>query len=129
MTITIDGSARQVPTLAFSAAIGQREGSFVLAPKAVIDDGLFDYLHVGALRRWELIRQFPGMLTGDLPKDHPKIWMGRCRYIHVRAEVPLIVHLDGELFSWPKDGLRDLEIRILPGALPISRRCIDIRKP
>src|SRR5207302_11102573 len=107
MTIDMDQSVRRLPTLALSVAIGRREGNFVLAPNALVDDGLFDYLHVGRLRRWELVRYFPGMITGDLPTGHPEIRRGRCRHVRLQAEGPLIVHLDGELFSRPEDNLRD----------------------
>jgi len=119
MTITIDGSVRQTPTLALTVAIGRREGNFVLAPHALVDDGLFDYLHAGCVGRWELLRHVPAMITGDLPTDHPAIWTGRCRHVGVQSETPLTVHLDGELFSRPEDSVRDLEIRILPAALKV----------
>jgi diacylglycerol kinase (ATP) len=120
MTIEIDGRGQRLPTLALSVAIGRREGNFVLAPNAVVDDGLFDYLYVGRLRRWELFRYFPGMITGDLPTGHPEIRTGRCRHVSLQSEGPLIVHLDGELFSRPEDGLCDLEIHILPAALRVQ---------
>jgi diacylglycerol kinase family enzyme len=120
MTIQIDDNVQRLPTLALSVAIGRREGNFVLAPNAVVDDGLFDYLHVGPLHRWELFRYFPGMITGNLPTDHPAIHSGRCRRVRLLAETPLIVHLDGELFSRPEDNLCDLEIRILPSALRVQ---------
>ena len=120
MTIQIDDDVQRLPTLALSVAIGRREGNFVLAPNAVVDDGLFDYLHVGPLRRWELFRYFPGMITGNLPTDHPAIRSGRCRHVRLCAETPLIVHLDGELFSRPEDNLRDLDIHILPSALRVQ---------
>ncbi len=45
MAIEIDGCAQRLATLALSVAIGRREGNFVLAPGALVDDGLFDYLH------------------------------------------------------------------------------------
>ncbi len=52
MTIRMDeGDERVVPTLALSLALGQREGNFVVAPNALLDDGLFDYSHAGPLRR------------------------------------------------------------------------------
>jgi diacylglycerol kinase family enzyme len=120
MTIQIDETIQHLPTLALSVAIGRREGNFVLAPHALIDDGLFDYLHVGSLRRWELFRYFPAMISGNLPTDHPVIRTGRCRRVNVHADTPLIIHLDGELFSRPQDGLCDLEIRILPAALRVQ---------
>jgi diacylglycerol kinase (ATP) len=119
MTVTIDGSVRQTPTLALTVAIGRREGNFVLTPHAQVDDGLFDYLHAGRIPRWELLRHVPGMITGNLPTDHPAIWSGRCRRVEVHSEAALTVHLDGELLSRPEDRLRDLEIRILPAALGV----------
>ena len=120
MTIEIDDDVRRAPTLALSVAIGRREGNFVLAPHALVDDGLFDYLQVGSLRRWELFRYFPAMISGNIPTDHPAIRTGRCRRVSLHADTPLIVHLDGELFSRPQDDLRDLEMRILPAALRIQ---------
>ena len=101
-------------------AIGRREGNFVLAPHALVDDGLFDYLHVGPLRRWELFRYFPGIITGNLPTNHPAIRTGRCRHVNLHAETPLIVHLDGELFCRPEDDGRDFDIHIMPAALRVQ---------
>jgi diacylglycerol kinase family enzyme len=121
ITATIDGDTRRAPTLAFSVAIGCREGNFKLAPEAAVDDGHFDYLQAGALPRWELLRYVPGMITGNLPQNHPALWRGRCRQVTLHSEDPLPVHLDGEVFCEPKDGIRDLDIRILPGALRVIR--------
>jgi diacylglycerol kinase family enzyme len=119
MTISIDGQVRQGPTLALTVAIACREGGFVLAPHAQLDDGSFDYLHAGRLRRWELLRFLPRMITGRLPTDHPAISFGRCREVQVQAGSALAIHSDGELFARPEDDIRTVEIRILPGALRI----------
>lgn len=118
MTVTLDGARRDLPTLAFSAALGRREGNFTLAPEAVLDDGLFDYLHAGPIGRLELLRYVPGMITGQLP-THPQLFRGRCREVKLSSEAPVPVHLDGEMFCVPKDGVRDLEVRLLPGALRV----------
>jgi diacylglycerol kinase (ATP) len=120
MEVSFDGKARRTPTFALTAAIAQREGNLMVAPHAVVDDGLFDYLHVGPMSRREILRYLPRLAMGrDLPADHPAIWMGRCREIQVRSEVPVIVHLDGEFFCLPEDGVRDLDIRLLPGRLRV----------
>jgi diacylglycerol kinase family enzyme len=119
MEVALDGIVRKVPTLALSVAIGRREGNFVMAPKAQIDDGLFDYVHAGKIPRWELLRFVPGMISGRLPENHPAVWMGRCRQVTLHSTAPVPVHLDGELFSEPENGLRDLAIHILPGRLRI----------
>jgi diacylglycerol kinase family enzyme len=120
MMLTIDGETRQGPTLALSVAIGRREGNFVVAPHAEVDDGLFDYLHAGALSRLGLLRYVPNMITGRLPTDDPLVSSGRCREVRVRSEAPLIVHVDGEFFCRPEDGLHEVEVRILPGALRVQ---------
>jgi diacylglycerol kinase family enzyme len=119
VVVTIDGDTRQTPTLALSVSIGRREGNFVLAPHAIVDDGLFDYMHAGPIPRWELLRYVPGMISGNLPVGHPALWMGRCRQVTVHSEAALPVHLDGELFSPPGGDLHDLDIRILPAALRV----------
>jgi diacylglycerol kinase (ATP) len=118
MVLSIDGEQSEMPTLAFSAALGRREGNFVLAPNAVLDDGLFDYLHAGPIGRLELLRYVPGMITGRLPA-HPHLRFGRCKQVQVESEAALPVHLDGEMFSVPRDNVRELEIRIMPGALRV----------
>lgn len=123
MDRTFDGEARTTPTLSMTLAIGRREGSFVVAPQAILDDGLFDYLHVGPLSRWEVLRFMPKLASGgQLPPDHPAIWQGRCKEATLSSEAPLIVHLDGEFFSRPEDNVRQLDIRMLPGALRVRRK-------
>jgi diacylglycerol kinase family enzyme len=122
MTVEFDDNKpRRVPTLALSLALGRREGNFVVAPNAVLDDGLFDYIHAGPLRRRNLLGFVPGLITGRLP-THPAVWMGRCHRVSVHAESALTVHIDGEFFSLPKDDVRDLEIELLPGRLRVLGR-------
>ena len=77
MTVQLDDAVRTVPTLALSLALGRREGNFVVAPQARLDDGLFDYVHVGPLRRRDLLAFVPGMITGQL-RQHPDVRMGQC---------------------------------------------------
>lgn len=118
MAVTLDGVRRDLPTLAFSAALGKREGNFTLAPEALVDDGLFDYLHAGPIGRLELLRYIPRMITGRLP-THPKLFRGRCQEVKLSSEAAVPVHLDGEMFCEPKDGVRELEVCLLPRALRV----------
>ncbi len=119
MTIAFDGQVRQTPTLALTVNLGRREGNFVMAPAAQLDDGLFDYVQAGKLRRWELLRFLPAIIAGSLPTHHPQIWTGQCRTVRVQAAEPLTVHLDGEFFCTPRDGIREMEVTMLPRALPV----------
>src|SRR5262249_5487964 len=119
VSVCVDGQTRQGPTLALTVAIGRREGNFVLAPDAAVDDGLFDCLHVSRLPRWQLVCYVPRMITGRLPTDHPALWVGRWRHVEVHCQEAVPGHLDGELFCRPEDGLGDFEIQILPGWLRV----------
>lgn len=120
VTLKLDGVPRDVLALVLSFAVGQREGGFPLALAAQLDDGLFDWLHVGDIRRWELVRYLPAMISGNLPKDHPKLHVGRCSQAKVCGDAPLCVHADGEMFSLAEDDIRDVEVELLPGRLLVE---------
>ena len=123
LSVRLDEGAEWTgPTLALSLALGRREGNFVVAPEAVLDDGLFDYLHVGALSRWQALRLLPRLFAGRLPQEHALLRMGRCRSAEVRSEEPLVVHLDGEMFCVPGDEVRELQVELRPRALRVLGR-------
>ena len=117
-----DGESRTTPTLGLSLALGRREGNFVVAPQALLDDGWFDYVHGGALSRGDLLVFMAEMAAQRLRTDHPQVRMGRCRRATLHSEAPLIAHTDGEFFCLPEDGLHDLEVELLPHALRVFRR-------
>ncbi len=121
MTLHIDDEpAWIVPTLLFSALIGKREGGFVMAPKAEVDDGLLDFVHAADLSRWEILQFLPRLALFGPPEIYPKVRQGQCRRLRLRSEAPLIVHTDGEFFCLPCDGINELEIEIMPSALPVT---------
>jgi diacylglycerol kinase family enzyme len=119
MTLHFDDQVCELPTLALSVAIGQREGNFLIAPEAKVDDGLFDYLHVSRLPRMELLCYLPGMITGRIPVHHPSVRAGRCRRLTLQSEAPLVAHVDGEILCRPEQRITALEARVLPGALAV----------
>jgi diacylglycerol kinase family enzyme len=120
LTIRYDDTELTLPTLAATVNVGVREGGFPVTPDAALDDGQFDYLHVSDAKRWQLARYLPALIAGTLPKDHPKIRMGRCTRASVRGDTPLCVHADGEFFCLPADGVTGLEIELLPKKLLVE---------
>jgi diacylglycerol kinase family enzyme len=121
MTIQIDdGPPWQTPTLLFSALIGRREGGFVLAPRAEVDDGWLDFVHAADLSRWQVMQLLPRIALFGAPERYPKVRQGRCRRIHLQSEAALTVHTDGEFFCLPADDVRVLDIEILPHALTVA---------
>ncbi|MBL8792497.1 MAG: diacylglycerol kinase family lipid kinase [Planctomycetia bacterium] len=120
LTVAFDDVERQAPTLGLTVNLGTREGNFVLAPDARLDDGWFDFVQAGDLQRWELLRLLPALVAGGMPDHHPKIWKGRCRQVSIRAAAALTVHLDGEFFCLPKENVREIEVTLLPAALAVT---------
>jgi diacylglycerol kinase family enzyme len=121
MDLTVDSNQTwSVPTLTVSVLIGLREGSFVMAPRARLDDGLMDYLQAEALTRWEVLRFLPRLALWGPPEDHPKVRQGRCRQLSLRSAAPLTVHLDGEFFSRPEDNVHTIDIHVRPRALRVQ---------
>jgi diacylglycerol kinase (ATP) len=115
-----EGPPQTIPTLLLSVLVGRREGGFVMAPAARLDDGLFDYVHAGPLSRWEVLRFLPRLALCGPPTEHPKVRQGRCHTIHLSCETPLVVHIDGEFFCLPEDKVRSLDIRLMPRALRVQ---------
>ena len=120
LDITFDEKTARFPTLALSVNLGQREGGFPVTPRARLDDGVFDLLHATGLRRWQLLRYFPALMTGNLPQNHPKLRTGTCQRVRVQSAQALCVHADGELFCVPEDGVNQIEVEILSRKLPVE---------
>ena len=85
--------------LTLSVAIGQREGSFVLAPDARVDDGIFNVLLATNLRRRDVCRYLPGLMIGKLPTTDPRIQFHTTEQLTLRTQSPLHFHLDGEIYG------------------------------
>ena len=119
MKITFDEMIRENETLVLSVNLGQREGNFPVTPLASLEDGKFDVIHAGPLSRWEFIQHLPNMADGTLPTDHPRVWMGQCQRVHVESSVPVRIHVDGEFFCQPEEGISEVKIELLPRRLKV----------
>jgi diacylglycerol kinase family enzyme len=116
--ISIDGEGWITqPTLMLSLLLGRREGNFVLAPDALLDDGYFDMAHAKNIGRWEALRMLPRLAMFGPARNHPELVQRRCRSLGVRAASPFAVHTDGELFCTPDEGVREIEVQLLPKRL------------
>ena len=78
--------------------------------------------HAGALSRWEVLRFMPRVALFGPPTSHPKVRLGQCRKLNLHSQAPLVVHLDGEFFCVPDEGIQDLDVELLPGALRVDTR-------
>ena len=88
MTIRLDEEPSwETPTLLFSVMVGRREGGFVMAPEARLDDGWFDFVHAGELSVWQVLRFLPRLALFGPPTNHPQVRLGRCRRIQLRVHL------------------------------------------
>jgi diacylglycerol kinase (ATP) len=88
-------------------------GEMIMAPSAVVDDGLFDVVVARAMSRGTLLKLFPLIFTGEHVKD-PHVETFRCSRISVSFEPPQRVTPDGELL-----GRTPLDIEVVPRALEV----------
>lgn len=94
-------------------AIGRYCGSGMnVAPRAEVDDGLFDVTLVQALSRWEVLKSLRKLFDGTL-LDHPKVIALREAQARVDAG-PVPVEADGELI-----GHAPVRFTLLPRALRV----------
>ncbi|HIE57273.1 MAG TPA: diacylglycerol kinase family lipid kinase [Anaerolineales bacterium] len=107
-------------TMMLTLCNGPREGGgFLVAPDAIPDDGLLHYASIGKVSRLMMLRLVPEVMNGTHGK-FDKIRMGSFRRMHLRAETPLRIHIDGEIFAGFGSDVRELEIEILPAALQVQ---------
>ncbi len=66
-----------------------------LAPRAIVDDGMFDVTVFRGFSRWELVRHLGGIVAGRR-RYSPKVATFRARRVEVDAPRPLPVRVDAD---------------------------------
>lgn len=106
-------------SLLLAIGVGPRiGGGFLLTPDATFDDGLLDSCLVDPVGRATMLRMLPRVMKGTHITSNI-VQMRRNRTIELRSDLPLPVHLDGEIFATVEDDVHELSIRTLPRALRI----------
>jgi diacylglycerol kinase (ATP) len=88
-------------------------GTMMIAPKAVVDDGLIEYVRWGPIGRLGLIRNLPGLYDGT-HIEHPLAERKATRRVEFNLPAPIDVMVDGEVLT-----LHCEELDVLPAALNI----------
>ena len=82
--------------------------NFLMAPAALIDDGLLDVTVLGRLTRRRLLTAFPLIFTGEHVKI-PEVQTYTARHISISTDTPKVLTPDGELL-----GQTPVEVDCLP---------------
>jgi diacylglycerol kinase (ATP) len=117
--IDIDGKKRADRFLMLTLGNGTREGGgFQTTPDARMDDGKLDYLLVDSISRLRMLRLIPEVMRGT-HGAFPEVHLGRFRKLRLRSDMALPIQADGEMFAPYAADVRDVEVRIVPGALQV----------
>jgi YegS/Rv2252/BmrU family lipid kinase len=100
---------------------GPREGGgFLIAPEAKIDDGIFHYAMITDVSRAMMFRIVPEVMKGTHGR-FKQVKMGTCKKFTLKADRPLYIHADGEIYTGPGTNLRGVSFEILPNALKVIK--------
>jgi diacylglycerol kinase family enzyme len=115
--IEFDSQALELNTLMISIMNGRRMGGgFHMAPRAQMNDSLFDLCIAKQVSRPNIIALIPRFMKGD-QANHPAIQTAQTRCLTIRAlQGSLPVHADGETICTAG---QELEITILPRQIEI----------
>jgi diacylglycerol kinase family enzyme len=88
-------------------------GTMMIAPDAITDDGLIEYVRWGPIGRLGLIRNLPTLYDGTHTR-HPLAERRTARRVEFQLEGPVDLMVDGEVLT-----LECQAIDVLPSALKV----------
>ena len=97
--LEINGQAREVECVAVLVQnTAYTGGGLLIAPRAMIDDGLLDVVIIGPIGRLDLVWNFPRLYRGT-HTDHPKFALFRASKVRIETAVPLPKMMDGDIWG------------------------------
>ena len=98
---------------------GPREGGgFLTTPDSRMDDGVLDFLVAGEVSRLNMLLLLPQVLAGT-HLGNPAIQLVSTTRLALACESDLCIQADGEFYCLPGDGVRRLDVQVVPGALEL----------
>lgn len=105
--------------LLLSVGVGPRVGGgFRITPDARFDDGFLDTCLVEPVGRLTMLAMLVRVMRGTHVSAR-FVEMRRNRKIHVVSDLPLPIHVDGEIFATLADGVQEVTVTCLPDVLPL----------
>lgn len=115
MQIAWDDGGYDGPIFLLSLCNGPRTGGFMMAPGALFDDGLFDYVIAPKVPKLTFINMLARLLRGT-HLTHPRTISGRTRAITIQSRPGTPIHADGEILS---ETAVSIQYTVLPGKLTL----------
>lgn len=121
MQVDADGEKWTDRSLMLTLCNGPREGGgFLVAPAAVLDDGLLHYAMIRNVGRLMMFRLLPEVMKGTHGKFR-QVKLGTCKKMSVSGDRAMYIHADGEIYTGFGSDLRQIVIEVVPGALKVVR--------
>lgn len=107
-------------TLFVTFGVGTRHGGgFLLTPEAQLNDDLIDTCTVWPMPRLRALMLLYSAIKGT-HIDLPVVSMHQNKRIEISCEKPLPIHIDGEVFADPSDGVHYLKVTSMPSAMEVA---------
>jgi YegS/Rv2252/BmrU family lipid kinase len=117
--IKIDDKKWDGKTMMICLNNGPREGGgFITGPKAIMDDGIFDYQILDKVSRLMMFRMIPEFMRGTQER-FPIVNPGKFKTMEIESQQPLVLHADGEVYSGFAHDTRKLSVKILPKEIKV----------
>jgi diacylglycerol kinase (ATP) len=117
--IKVDGQSWDGDYLMLVMCNGSREGGgFHVTPDGKPDDGILDYVTVNRVSRLKMLALLPRFMNGT-HQSSPDVHLGRFEKMELTSNRPLQIHADGEILAGFDSQIKNLKVKILPGALKI----------
>ncbi len=121
LKIETDTETWQQDTIMLTVCNGPREGGgFLVAPEAKNTDGVLNYATVTQCSRLTMFRLVPEVMKGTHGR-FKQVRLGVFKKLSLRADRPLYIHADGEIYTSFGSNLRGLTFETLPGALQVVK--------
>ncbi len=113
MELTLDSERHEMNGMLCAVANARHYGGgMMIAPEALLNDGLFDVCVVCA-GKWEFLKSFPRVFKGT-HISHPDVHILQASHVTVRTDRPVPVMLDGEIL-----GETPAEFSLVPEAISV----------
>jgi YegS/Rv2252/BmrU family lipid kinase len=100
---------------------GPREGGgFILSPNSKNNDGKMEFLTVNKVSRATMFRLIPEFIKGT-HMHFKQIRMGEFKTFAITSDLPLYIHVDGEIYTSFGSNLHKVNFEILPQALKVVK--------
>lgn len=115
MALRWDGGQYDGDVYLLSVCNSPRTGGFMMAPGALLDDGLLDVVIAPKVPPQTVLAILARLMRGT-HINHPDVSFVRTTHVSVRSHPGTPVHADGEVFT---ESAEDILFRVLPGQVTL----------